>query len=627
VELSFTVIIPARNAAPVLGKCLSSMVSKGADRSPLEVIVVDDGSTDDTAAVAASHGARVLHLTGLGPAAARNAGARAASGDLLVFVDADCSAEQGCFEALLAPFADPAVAGSRGGYTSAQEALLARFVQLEMDEKQARLEESGLVTLLDTACAAYRRTLFMEQGGFDEGLPATSVEDAELSFRLTAQGYHLVYAPSARVRHRHPEQLGNYLWRKLRFGYYRALLYRRYPARVRNDGYTPRLMPLQILLAGIVMATGILGFWSAAARTLAAAAALLSLLVSLPLARRAWSSDRRLAMATPILLLLRSCAQGLGLLAGLAQLVKGSRSTRWAGGVLTLASLATLGLLVSRSDWQQLIRPLADARPEWLIAAIVLAFAVEVAKTVRWQLLLGLSFGDLPRLLALVFTARLLNILAPLRAGDLWRVASATASEGQPVLIAGGSVVAEKVLDGVALAAGGILLIWLPGHDEGWILLPSLALIALVTLAIGLGARMGSRTRFARWTAGTGHLKDPRLLVSMMALTVVGLGLGLAVNLAVLRALDLPAGTAIILTVLVSGYAAGLLPAGPGQLGVFELALSAPLMARGFPPTSAVAAALTLHLVMLTMLLLGGALSMPVSLRYRTGRRAAGERH
>ncbi|HEX2987220.1 MAG TPA: glycosyltransferase, partial [Chloroflexota bacterium] len=471
-ELSFTVIIPARNAASVLGKCLSSVVSKGAGGSPLEVIVVDDGSTDDTVAVAKSHGARVVYTGGLGPAAARNAGARVASGDLLVFLDADCVAEQGCLEALLAPFADPAVAGSRGGYTSDQEALLARFVQLEMDEKQARLEKSGLVTLLDTACAAYRRTLFTDQGGFDERLPATSVEDAELSFRLTAQGYHLVYAPSARVRHRHPEQLGNYLWRKLRYGYFRALLYRRYPARVRNDGYTPRLMPVQILLAGIVMAAGGLGIWSTAGRTIAAAAAMLFLLASVPLSRRAWGSDHRLAMATPFLLLLRSCAQGLGLLAGVAQLAKGSRSTRWVGGALTIVSLATLALLVLRSDWQQLIRPLAEARPEWLAVAIGTAFAVEVAKTVRWQLLLGLTFGDLPRLLALVFTGRLLNVLAPLRAGDLWRVASAATSEGQPVLVAGGSVVAEKALDGAALAAAGIVLVWLPRHTEGWILLP-----------------------------------------------------------------------------------------------------------------------------------------------------------
>ena len=323
VQLSFSVIIPARNAAAVLAECLEAIDRRPDALSPREVIVVDDGSADTTATLAEAFGARVLRLVGRGPAAARNAGARAASGDLLVFLDADCVAEEGCFEALLEPFANPAVAGSRGGYTSTQRALLARFVQLEMEEKQGRLAASRQIALLDTACAAYRRPLFLEHGGFDEGLPATSAEDAELSFRLTARGYLLVYAANARVRHQHPEQLGSYLRRKLRFGYYRALLYRRYPARIRNDGYTPRLMPIQIALAGTAMAAAFAGMWSTGIRPVAAGSALAFLAASLPMARRAWAGDRPLAVATPPLLLLRSLAQGIGLLTGLlAQVMK-----------------------------------------------------------------------------------------------------------------------------------------------------------------------------------------------------------------------------------------------------------------------------------------------------------------
>ncbi len=173
------------------------------------------------------------------------------------------------------------------------------------------------MTLVDTACAAYRRDLFLAQGGVDATLPATSVEDAEFSFRLTAQGRRLVYAPGALVRHRHPERLGGYLWRKLRFGYFRAQLYGRYPARLREDGYTPRLMPLQILLAGAMVACLLAARWQTPAVPLAGVLVVF-LGTALPMTRRAWGTDRGLTPLVPPLLLARSLAQGLGLLAGMA---------------------------------------------------------------------------------------------------------------------------------------------------------------------------------------------------------------------------------------------------------------------------------------------------------------------
>ena len=76
-----SVIIPARNAGRTIGECLLAVLSQSVPRELYEVLVVDDGSTDQTLAIARKCGARVVPQPALGPAAARNTGARVAKGD------------------------------------------------------------------------------------------------------------------------------------------------------------------------------------------------------------------------------------------------------------------------------------------------------------------------------------------------------------------------------------------------------------------------------------------------------------------------------------------------------------------------------------------------------------------
>ena len=314
-----SVIIPARNPGPELAECLQTLSAGDAGR-PAEIIVVDDGSTRGISTLPACRHVRLIRLAGCGPAAARNAGARAAIGDVLVFLDADCVPEPGCLEALLTPFSDAGVVAARGAYTTRQRGLVARFVQLELEEKQARLAQSRQIAVVDTACAAYRRSVFWDYGGFDERFPAGSAEDVELSFRMAEQGERLVFVPDARVSHRHPDRLSRYMWRKARFGFYRARLYGRYPSRLVEDGYTPRLMPLQIGLTMLAVSSLGPGLRLGAARQLSLLAALGFLGTTVPLARRARATDPRLSPLVPAFLFARSLAQGLGLSAGIAAL-------------------------------------------------------------------------------------------------------------------------------------------------------------------------------------------------------------------------------------------------------------------------------------------------------------------
>ena len=86
-----SVIVPAHNAAQTIEECIEALLKQSVPREKYEVIIVDDGSTDGTATLARSYGVRVLTQPHRGPAAARNAGAGQATGEVLLFTDADCA--------------------------------------------------------------------------------------------------------------------------------------------------------------------------------------------------------------------------------------------------------------------------------------------------------------------------------------------------------------------------------------------------------------------------------------------------------------------------------------------------------------------------------------------------------
>ncbi len=114
--MKLAIIIPAFNEAAYIGATLDSLqaaaahLQAGSDTA-VDVIVVDNNSTDETAAIARSKGATVVHEPVQGIAGARNAGARLAEGDVLVFVDADVTAPLTLLEAIHAAMGDPSCVG------------------------------------------------------------------------------------------------------------------------------------------------------------------------------------------------------------------------------------------------------------------------------------------------------------------------------------------------------------------------------------------------------------------------------------------------------------------------------------------------------------------------------------
>ena len=246
-----SVIVPAYNAAETIDDCLDALRAQSVAADRCEIIVVDDGSRDGTAELAEAAGVRVIRQANAGAAAARNHGAQVAQGDLLLFTDADCVPTFNWIEQMSRPFADPKTAGAKGVYLTRQKELTARFVQLEYEDKYDRMRRSEQIDFIDTYSAAYRREIFLAMGGFDTSFPGASVEDQEFSFRLATAGLRLVFVPEAKVWHRHDRTVSEYARRKFAIGFWKPLVMRRYPDKLKEDSHTPQVVKVQMALAAL----------------------------------------------------------------------------------------------------------------------------------------------------------------------------------------------------------------------------------------------------------------------------------------------------------------------------------------------------------------------------------------
>lgn len=318
--LKASVIIPAYNAEKTISECLSALKKQTA--RPHEVIVVDDGSGDGTACVSRKLGARVIVQKNAGPATARNRGAKEAKGDILLFTDADCVPDRGWVKNMLEPFKDRSVSGVQGVYRTRQKSIVARFVQAEIEDRYRKMSQKPKdgIDFMGTYSAGYRRKVFQEFGGFDEGFPKASGEDPELSFRMASRGHMLVLNKCAVVSHTHPDSLEKYLRQKYWRAYWRVLLYKKHPDKMVKDSYTPQSLKLQIMLIYLSLLS--LAFFPAIGPVPAAALLATEILTTLPFSARA-SGGAAVKASSPFIITMRSFVFGLGLIAGSAKAKSG----------------------------------------------------------------------------------------------------------------------------------------------------------------------------------------------------------------------------------------------------------------------------------------------------------------
>ena len=182
-------VVPAHNEDALLGRTLSALhVAGSALREPFEVVVVDDGSTDGTAEVAGECGACVVSVNHRQIAATRNAGARAASGEFLVFVDADTVVNPAVVARAVYAMRAGAVGGGSGFRFDGHVPLYGRVMQAVAVPLYRML---GLASGCFLFCT---RAAFVAIGGFDESL--FGAEEAAMSRALHRRGRFVVLRQS-----------------------------------------------------------------------------------------------------------------------------------------------------------------------------------------------------------------------------------------------------------------------------------------------------------------------------------------------------------------------------------------------------------------------------------------------
>ncbi len=200
-----TVVMPVLNGRELLPRSVGALEASTLDPARWELVVVDDGSRDDSADWARSRGHRVLEVADgpRGPAFARNLGATDAHGRVLAFVDADVCVHGDALGRILSVLdAEEDVGAVFGSYDDAPPDPAFSSQYRNLYHRWVHLRGAGEAETFWAGCGAVRARAFRDVGGFDaERFPRPQIEDIELGYRIREAGWRILLDPSIQGTH------------------------------------------------------------------------------------------------------------------------------------------------------------------------------------------------------------------------------------------------------------------------------------------------------------------------------------------------------------------------------------------------------------------------------------------
>ena len=247
-----SIVIPVMNRADELRRCLTSLSQLTYPYDKRQIIVVDDGSSDNSPDVAREFGALLVLSGGVGrgPAAARNVGASVADGEILAFIDSDCSASPDWLCQLIPAFNDSAMAAVGGQVDgmcteSAVDRYEAVMSSLSISSRE-RVGSIGTDTFYLPSCnLLVRRSAFTSVGGFDDSMHVG--EDVDLTWRLRDRRWSICYLPLGNILHEHRSSIRSFMSRRFDYGTSEGILQILHPTRHKRMVVPPLLAALLTL--------------------------------------------------------------------------------------------------------------------------------------------------------------------------------------------------------------------------------------------------------------------------------------------------------------------------------------------------------------------------------------------
>lgn len=313
-----SIVVPAYNEEGHIERCLGSLKSQDYP-GKIEIIVVDDGSRDQTVTIAQQHKVKVLQQLRSGPGAARNRGVEEASYEIIGFLDADDAVDSQWLKECLPHLKEPDVATVGCLEYPLNRSQFAELAWLEKYHKLLALPERP--NHIGSSGCLYKKTVFLELGGFNTTLLAA--EDMDLCNRVREKGYDLVFIKKRLLRVLYPDNLAQYFCDQARKGGYVVLFYwQTKGSRAEGGNYTGLLDYVQPLFPFIFLVS--LFFLDGLQIIMVAVVLFLLLLgINAPYLRFLFNERKNFdiglgwTLLVPFYLITRSIIWGIGLLYGL----------------------------------------------------------------------------------------------------------------------------------------------------------------------------------------------------------------------------------------------------------------------------------------------------------------------